>query len=142
MESPLSNRDHRRVPDRTYMGWESLRFWNGSQIFRRHTWVLRRLRFLVGERALTSEKCQCLWSMYDADVVRLLLDAEGLGQSTNICKPSATDQTPARSTLSANQQNAEKPKLLRHVIQMMLESFVPKSNQIRMAKPTASSANS
>jgi hypothetical protein len=47
-----------------------------------------------------------------------------------------------RSTLVANQQFAEKPKLLRHAMQMMLESFTQKYEQIRKAKPTASVATS
>jgi hypothetical protein len=45
-----------------------------------------------------------------------------------------------RSTLVANEQFTEKPQLLRHIMQMMLESFVQKSNQIRKAKPTVSAA--
>jgi hypothetical protein len=43
-----------------------------------------------------------------------------------------------RSTLVANEQFTEKPQLLRHIMQMMLESFVQKSLQIRKAKPTVS----
>jgi hypothetical protein len=43
-----------------------------------------------------------------------------------------------RSTLVANEQFTEKPQLLRHKMQMMLESFVQKSNQIRKTKPTVS----
>jgi hypothetical protein len=57
-------------------------------------------------------------------------------------RPNSGPVQAIRSTLAANQQNAEKPQLLRHVIQMMLESFVQKSNQLRMTKPIANSASS
>jgi hypothetical protein len=56
-------------------------------------------------------------------------------------KPNSGPIHAVRSTLAANQQFAEKPRLLRHAIQMMLESLVQKSDRIRKAKPTASSAS-
>jgi hypothetical protein len=45
-----------------------------------------------------------------------------------------------RSTLVANQQFAEKPQLLRHAMQIMLESFKQKHEQLRNAKPPATAA--
>jgi hypothetical protein len=57
-------------------------------------------------------------------------------------KPNSGPIHAIRSTLVANQQFAEKPKLLRHAMQMMLESFTQKYEQIRKAKPTASVATS
>jgi hypothetical protein len=55
-------------------------------------------------------------------------------------KPNSGPIHAVRSTLAANQQFAEKPRLLRQSMQMMLESFVQKSDRIWKAKPTASSA--
>jgi hypothetical protein len=55
-------------------------------------------------------------------------------------KPNSLPIYAVRSTLVANQQFTEKPQLLRHTMQMMLESFVQKSDQIRKTKPTASAA--
>jgi hypothetical protein len=57
-------------------------------------------------------------------------------------KPNSGPIYAIRSTLVANQQFAEKPKLLRHAMQMMLESFTQKYEKIRKVKPTASVATS
>ena len=57
-------------------------------------------------------------------------------------KPNTGPIYAIRSTLVANQQFAENPKLLRHAMQMMLESCTQKYEQIRKAKPTASVATS
>jgi hypothetical protein len=45
-----------------------------------------------------------------------------------------------RSTLQANQRNAENPKFLRHMMQRLLDSFTQTANRIRMAKPAASTS--
>jgi hypothetical protein len=50
-------------------------------------------------------------------------------------KPDSAPAFKVRSTLSASPQSAQKPKLLRHVVQMLSESFVEKANQLRNAKP-------
>jgi hypothetical protein len=57
-------------------------------------------------------------------------------------KPNSGPLYGIQSTLFANQQFAEKPQLLRHAMQMMLESFRQKHEQLRKAKPTASVATS
>jgi phage tail protein X len=41
-----------------------------------------------------------------------------------------------RRTLDANSGIADKPQLLRHVIQKALQSLAEKSDQLRKAKPT------
>lgn len=53
-------------------------------------------------------------------------------------KPNSGPIHAIRTTLVANQQFAEKPQLLRHAMQMLLDSFAHKSEQLREAKPTAS----
>jgi len=53
-------------------------------------------------------------------------------------KPNSGPIYAVRSTLVANQRFTERPQLLRHSVQKMLESFAQKSNLIRKAKPTAS----
>jgi hypothetical protein len=53
-------------------------------------------------------------------------------------KPDSGPIHAVRSTLTSNQQFTEKPRLLLHAMQKMLESFVQKSDQIRMAKPAIS----
>jgi hypothetical protein len=57
-------------------------------------------------------------------------------------KPNSGPIYAIRSTLVANQQFAEKPQLLRHAMQMILESFKQKLDQLRQAKPTANVATS
>ena len=41
-----------------------------------------------------------------------------------------------RLALAANQQYAERPQVLRHLMKSMLETFVRKSDKLRKAKPT------
>jgi hypothetical protein len=42
-----------------------------------------------------------------------------------------------RSALAANQRNGEKPKILRNMMQRLLDTFVQRANRIRLAKPAA-----
>jgi hypothetical protein len=43
-----------------------------------------------------------------------------------------------RSALAANQRNGERPKILRNMMQRLLDTFVQRANRIRLAKPAAS----
>jgi hypothetical protein len=53
-------------------------------------------------------------------------------------KPVSLPTHEIRSNLMANSRNAEKPQQLRRVVQLMLDSFMQKSDQLRKAKLAAS----
>ena len=53
-------------------------------------------------------------------------------------KPVSLPTHEIRSSLMANSRNSEKPQQLRKVVQLMLESFTQKSDQLRKAKLAAS----
>jgi len=53
-------------------------------------------------------------------------------------KPNSLPTHEIRSNLMANSRSSEKPRQLRDVAQIMLESFTQKCDQLRKAKPVAS----